>query len=179
MNKAPQIDFTESDREVSIPVSVILERAIDRSKKWVVPQWKFFAVVTGEHIHQGDQKVLIHEDEIHCRYIWGGLVLKLYKDGTEGYWYNLLSDTPYLFVVCDGEEGEMDVEPGFITANQDEATGYMESDRIVLSIAMPVEICDIVERFVVSHYFPEQKKKRKRQNWADNSTYAKRPRKEN
>jgi hypothetical protein len=179
VDKVTPVEFAESDREISIPVSVILERAIDRSKKWVVPQWQIFAIVTGENLQQHDQKVLIHEDEIHSRYIWGGMVLKLYKDGSEGYWYNLLSDTPYLFVICDGEEGEMDVEPGFVTANQDEATGYMESDRIVLSIAMPLEIRDILERYVVTHYFPEQKKKRKRKNWAENSDYVKRSRQNN
>lgn len=175
MNKATPIDFTESDCEVSVPVAVVLERTVDSSKKWDIPQWKVFAVVAGGHIDQYDQKVLIHEDDIHCRFFWGGLVLHLYKDGTEGYWYNLLSDTPFLFVICDGEEGDRELEPTFITANQDEATGYMESDRIVLSIAMPAEICDLLERFVISHYRPEQKKKRKRREWASESAYAKTP----
>jgi hypothetical protein len=173
-----KFEFTESEREVTIPVSVVLERTIDNKKKWVLPQWKAFAVVTGQHIYQHDQKVLIHEDEFRSRFFWGGLVVHLYKDGTEGYWYNLLSDSPYLFIVCDGEEGDRDVEPAFITANQDEATGYMESDRLVLSIAMPGDILDVIERYVVSHYHPEQKRKRKRQNWAENSDYAKRSRQE-
>ncbi len=176
---AAQIDFTESDREVTVPVAVVMERTIDTSKKWVVPQWKVFAIVSGEHINQHDQKVLIHEDEIHSRYFFGGLLLHLFKDGTEGYWYNLLSQTPYLYVICDGEEGDNDIEPAFITANQDEATGYMESDRMVLSIPAPVEICDILERFVISHHHPEQKKKRKRQDWAETSDYEKRPGKRN
>ncbi len=148
---------------------------MDHSKKWVLPQWRLFAIVTGEHIRQHHQKVLIHQDEIRSRFYWGGMVLHLYKDGSEGYWYNLLSKTPYLFVICDGEEGEMEIDPGFVTANQDEATGYMESDRMVLSIAMPAEIRDILERYVISHYFPRQKKKRKRQNWAENTAYAKEP----
>ena len=175
MASCAPVNFTESDREISIPVAVVLERAMDHSKKWVLPQWRLFAIVTGEHIRQHHQKVLIHQDEIRSRFYWGGMVLHLYKDGSEGYWYNLLSKTPYLFVICDGEEGEMEIDPGFVTANQDEATGYMESDRMVLSIAMPAEIRDILERYVISHYFPRQKKKRKRQNWAENTAYAKEP----
>ncbi len=174
LNNQSTLRYTETAREISIPVAVVLERTIDITKKWVLPQWKVFAIVTGEYLRQQDQKVLIHEDEMHSRYYWGGMELRLYKDGSEGYWYNLLSDKPFLFVICDGEEGERDIEPGFITANQDEATGYMESDRMVLSIAMPLEIREILERYVVSHYFPEQKKKRKRQDWAKNSAYAKR-----
>lgn len=174
MSDKPQLIFTESDREVVVPVAVILERIIDQTKKWVMPQWKCFAIVTGEHLRQTDQKLLIHEEESCSRYYWGGLQLHLYKDGSEGYWYNLLSETPFLFVICDGELGDHSVEPGMVTANQDEATGYMESDRMVLSIPMPVEIRDLLENYVISHYQPEIKKKRKRQNWADNSAYAKR-----
>ena len=177
-----QTGFTESEREVSIPVSVILQRTIDRSKKWVLPQWKVFAVVAGEHISQNvldnDQPLLIHDDGIHSRYFRGGMVLHLYKDGTEGYWYNLLSDPPYLFVVCDGEQGDREVEAAFITANQDEANGYMESDRLVLSAPMPAKICDFVERYVISHYRPKTRKKRERREWTEESIYAKRPRQE-
>ena len=168
--------FTESGREVTIPVAVVLQRTIDRSKKWVLPQWKVFAVVTGARIDQRGQPLLIHDDERHRRYLCGGLVLHLYKDGAEGYWYNLLSDPPYLFVVCDGEQGDDEVQPAFITANQDEANGYMEADRLVLSAPMPAQICDILERYVVSHYHPAQKKKRKRREWVEESIYGKRSR---
>lgn len=174
MNRETSLAFNETDREISIAVGVVLERTIDTQKKWVLPQWKCFAVVTGEHLLKSDQKVLIHQDELYSRYYWGGMELHLYKDGSEGYWYNLLSETPYLFIICDGEEGDREVEPGFITANQDEATGYMESDRMVLSITMPADIRQILEQYVITHYQPEQKKKRKRQNWAENSAYDKR-----
>ena len=166
--------FAESDREVCIPVAVVLQRTIARAKRWAVPQWEVFAVVTGEHIPRHDQALLIHDDGIHRRYLRGGMVLHLYKDGTEGYWYNLLSERPYLFVVCDGEQGDSEVQPAFITANQDEANGYMESDRLVLAAPMPAQICDILERYVISHYHPAKKKKRKRREWVQESIYAKR-----
>ncbi len=169
-------DFTESDREIAIPVAVVLQRTIERAKKWVLPQWKVFAVATGAAAGQGGPALLIHDDGVDSRYFCGGMVLHLYKDGSEGYWYNLLSDPPYLFVVCDGEHGDLEVEAAFVTANQDEANGYMESDRLVLSAPMPAGICDILERYVVSHYRPVKKKKRKRREWIEESLYAKRPR---
>ena len=169
-------DPSQSDREITIPVAVVLQRTIDRSKKWVWPQWEVFAVIAGQHIDRSDQPLVIHDDGIHRRYLRGGLVLHLYKDGSEGYWYNLLSEPPYLFVVCDGEQGDDEVQPAFITANQDEANGYMEADRLVLSAPMPAQICDILERYVISHYRPKEKKKRKRQEWAAESIYGKRSR---
>lgn len=174
MNGAAHIDLIEADREVTIPAAVVLERTVDPAKKWALPHWQAYAVVTGSHIRRHDQQVLIHDDGIRCRYFWSGLTLQLYKDGSEGYWYNLLSDRPYLFVICDGEQGDMAVEPAFLTANQDEATGYMEADRLVLSAPMPADICAVVERYVLAHYQPEQKKKRQRREWAAESDYAKR-----
>lgn len=170
--------FTESRREVTLPVAVVLQRTVDTMKKWALPQWRVFAVVTGEHLKPSEQPSLIHDDGVHRRYLSGGMTLRLYKDGSEGYWYNLLSDPPHLFVVCDGEQGDDEVQPAFITANQDEANGYMEADRLVLSAPMPARICDILERYVISHYRPVDKKKRKRREWADESIYAKRPRPE-
>lgn len=158
-------DFTVAGREVIIPVSVVLQRTIDAGKKWGLPHWSAYAVITGRHAGHGAQAVRIHDDGMTRRYLWGGMVVHLYKDGSEGYWYNLLSDQPYLFIVCEGEQGERRVEPAFITANQDEATGYMEADRLVLSIPMPEEMCAVVEHYVVSHYVPEEKKKRRRRDW--------------
>ena len=162
-----------SEREVTIPVSVVLERTINPEAKWVLPQWKAFGVITGRHAQHDAQRVTIHDDGDSSRFLWGGLIVHLYRDGSEGYWYNLLSDRPYLFVVCDGEQGEMEVEPAFITANQDEATGYMEAERLVLSVPMPDDICRILERYVISHYQPETRRKRKRRDWLSDSEYAK------
>jgi len=170
----PAIDFSETDTRITIPVSVVLERTMRPTGQWAYPSWKVFALVTGEHLRRHDQNFVVHDDGSSKRFYWGGMNLRLFKDGGEGYWYNLLSDVPYLFVVCDGEEGAMEIEPLFITANQDEANANMESDDLVLSIPMPVEIRDLLERYVIAHYRPQQKKKRKRKDWLEDSLYAKR-----
>ncbi|NKB76777.1 MAG: DUF3305 domain-containing protein [Gammaproteobacteria bacterium] len=169
-----EIKITESDAQISIAVAVVIERTETPQSKWGYPVWKVFAVIAGEHIEQYDQSMVIHDEGKSTRFYWGGLSLNLYKDGSEGYWYNLLSDVPYLFVVCDGEEGAHEIEPSFVTANQDEANASMESDDMVLSIPMPIDIRELVERYVISHYSPEQKKKRKRKEWIEESQYAKR-----
>jgi hypothetical protein len=45
----------------------------------------------------------------------------------------------------------------------------METDDRVYSVPMPEQVHQQVERFVVENYVPEQKKKRKRQQWAEES----------
>ncbi|MDA7990756.1 MAG: DUF3305 domain-containing protein [Gammaproteobacteria bacterium] len=167
--------FTESAREVTVPVAVILQRETAAAEKWAHAQWSAFAVVAGAHLAHGDAPVLIHDEGGIRRYFCGGMSLRLYKDGGESYWHNLLSEPPRLFVICDGEQGDEHVSPAFITADQDEASGCMESERLVLSAPMPPSICDVVERYVISHYRPMQKRKRKRREWAEESVYAKNP----
>ncbi len=168
-------DFTVSEREVTIPISVVLERTLDPESRWGLPQWTARAVVSGEHATHSPDSVVIHDEDGRTRFLWGGLIVHLYRDGNEGYWYNLLSDQPFLFVVCEGNHGDMEVEPAFVTANQDEATGYMEAERLVLSVPMPAEVCRVVERYVISHYLPEEKKKRRRRDWLSDSDHEKGP----
>ena len=166
-------DITETARRITIPVAVILEKKTNTDKKWSYPSWRIFAVISGAHLNPDDQQMTVHDAGTIHRYYWGGMSLDFYKDGTEGYWYNLLSDTPNLFVICDGELTDDSIEPRYITANQDEATGHMESDDIVLSVPMPAAITELLERYVISHYQPKKKKKRKRTDWIEDSLYAK------
>ena len=166
-------DIVKTDTRITIPVAVILDRKIDRSKKWALPSWHVFSIVTGDDANLTGHRVTEHEQGRIKRYYWSGLKLNLYKDGSEGYWYNLLSQTPYLFVICSGEVGDMEVRPSYVTANQDEANGHLESDDMVLSIAMPESIRELLEQYVIAHYRPVKKKKRRRKDWLEDSEYAK------
>lgn len=162
----------------AFPVSVILQRKQVQRGQWSWPQWDLVAVVTGENIeHRRSSRMKIHSDADAERYLWAGLELRLYKDGAESYWYNLMAKTPSLFVVCqDDPELDRDGElaPFIVTANQDEALAHMETDDLVLAVPMPEVIHQWVERFVVKNYVPQQKKKRKRRDWADEVAYAQR-----
>lgn len=171
--QAPTRALVDTGTRITVPISVILERRIDATKKWTFPSWHVFSIVIDEQVNAGDRRVTEHDGGTVRRYFWGGLKLNLYKDGSEGYWYNLLSQTPYLFVICDGEIGDMEIKPRYVTANQDEANGHLESDDLVLSIAMPASIRQMLEQYVVAHYKPVKKKKRKRKDWLEDSLYAK------
>lgn len=165
-------ELTAKSSRISIPLAVVLERTIDRSKRWVVPSWSVYTVVSGENLENQRQQIQIDEESDRQFFFYGGLSLDLFKDGGEGYWYNLLSSDPYLFIACEGEPGAMEIEPFYVTANQDEAVGYLETDDIVLSIAMPEEIRELLEHYVVNHYQPVEKKKRKRRDWLEDSIKA-------
>ena len=156
----------------SFPVSVLMERRLARSGPWSEYQWECIEVLAGENV-QGEQTgaTMVSDDGERARFIWSGLQISLYKDGCESYWYNLQSDTPYLFVICFRDEAPEDdsmaVQPFVVSPNQDEANSHLESEDLVYSVPMPEALIDWLERFVVDHYEPFIKKKRKRRNWAE------------
>ena len=159
-----------------IPVTVMVEGREGRVGQWVEEQWEAIAVVAGEDVRakSASSATLIHEDDTCRRYLWTGLNLVLHRDACESYWYNLMSGKPYLFVICHVDEYQSGVDslkPMLVTADQQEANGHMETDDRVFSVPMPAQVHDWLERFVVTHYVPAQKKKRKRRDWAKESEH--------
>ena len=55
--------------------------------------------------------------------------------------------------------------PLLVTLSYDEAASYMEGDNPVFNLPIPAEMHAWVECYVIEHYRPEEKKKRKRQRW--------------
>ena len=154
-------------------VTVLVECREARSGRWVEQQWEAVAVVAGEEVGPADSKsTLVHEDDASRRFVWSGLKVTLYRDACESYWYNLMSGRPYLYVICEmieGDDGDERLTPFMVTADQQEATGHMETDDRVYSVPMPEKVHRWAERFVLENYVPAQKKKRRRQEWTEES----------
>ena len=153
-----------------IPVSVLVERRQVTVGMWTQPQWNVRAVVAGMRVVESSPECTPVSRERDCEtWMWSGLVLELFRDVCEGYWYNLQSGRPSLFVICHLDEESEDPSggliPAIVTADQDEASAHLESDDPVFSVPMPDKVHQWVERFVVEHYRPEIKRKRRRRNW--------------
>ena len=154
-----------------IPVSVLVERRQVRAGRWTQPQWEVRAVVAGMRvIESAPERTLVSRDRDCETWMWSGLVLELFRDVCEGYWYNLKSESPRLFVVCyldeESDEPAGALTPVMVTADQDEASAHMESDDPVFSVPMPDKVHQWVERFVVQNYRPQIKRKRRRHDWS-------------
>lgn len=94
--------------------------------------------------------------------------LALHRDMAESYWANVSCENPRLFAVCretddDDNSAPISMRPILLTASGDEAAGHNETDDLTLSAPMPDVVRDFVEAFVMENYFPEPKRKRKRQ----------------
>lgn len=143
-----------------------MERTQIKRGLWSVPSWRAVSVVAGEHIAGGNRKP-IHERDDAAQFLWTGLPLLLHRDLAEEYWYNLTGENPSLFVICH-ETPDGELTPFRVTADADSATVCLESDDQVFAVPIPAEIYQHIEKFVVTHFVPQERKKRKRKNWSEN-----------
>lgn len=163
-------DLAITDTEISateFPVSVVIERRTVTGSKWATDRWSAVAVLAGSSIDSGDDlpKVLSSDAESE-QFMWGGYRLQLFRDDLEGYYFNLKSEQPIVFVICDEiEDGAGSIKPQLVTASPNEAAAYDEVSEYVYSVPMPPEIYVWVEHYVVENYVPTERKKRKRRNW--------------
>ena len=104
-------------------------------------------------------------NELCCDYHWRGLSLELFRDERPAYRFNLSSEDPRLFVVCNEDDEEV-MRPFLITASQDEAASYMDGgEEDVFSLPMPEAVQCWIESFIGRHGEPDlQARKGKRRN---------------
>ena len=149
----------------SFDVSVIVEFRMTPDNRWQEGYWRVAGVVAGDRPgadSSGGQQ--LHAATQGQQFLWTGLQVNLFRDDAESYYYNLVSDTPRVFIICNQQAGEPP-EPSIATLSYGEATSYMETDALVESVDMPPELYRWAEQFVLQHYVPVKHRKRKRDNW--------------
>lgn len=147
-----------------VPVLFSIDEVQRRSGRWTSPDWELASLeVMPDSKPEPFSVDIVAGSDGAVRTHWRGFALRLYKDAGESYWANLMSGKPRIFVICEiDEESDSHIQPQLLTASQDEANAHLETDSFVLSVEMPFELADNLERFVVDTYVPEQKRKRKR-----------------
>jgi len=146
------------------PVSVILERR-PATSQWIDHVWSAVGVTVGQHA-AGSEPQLIREDQGVAHFLIGGFTVSLHVDECESYYYNLVSESPRVFVVAHTGDDNDRPQPFLVSMSFDEAHAYLEGDDDIYSVDMPAELYRWTEAFVIANYFPEQKKKRKLVDWS-------------
>jgi len=151
----------------SFDLSVIVEFRTTPDNRWQEGYWQVTGVVAGDRPGNGSDKGRqLHAATKGQQYLWTGLHVNLFRDDAESYYYNLVSDNPRVFIICSQVAGEPP-RPLIATLSYGEATSYMETDELVESVDMPPELYRWAEHFVLEHYIPVKRKKRKRDDWKD------------
>ena len=145
------------------PVAVILRRSA-LANRWVSERWEPFAVEPGsESMPTLPQRIADSVSETRWRF--GGLVIELHPVEAEGYYLNLTSPEPKVFVMwrkAEDPAAEPAAFPVVVTVSYNEAARMLDGGESVDAIPMPEALRQWVEPFVAEHYKPEPRRKVRR-----------------
>lgn len=150
----------------AVPVAVLLRRGPPRNR-WQTASFQVLGIVVTTEPAAAPACQTIRNGPEGEDTLWTGFTLRLYKDETESYYHNLLAPTPHLYVLTRNTAGGVP-EPFLVSASYDEANAY-EGDCQTYPVALPPELYGWIEQFVLEHHRPEQRHKRQRRNWKEES----------
>ena len=141
-------------------LAVVMQRRNARSR-WAGVVWEPVSVMESEE-PAGEARLLVKQDDLE-QWLHGGFELAIHRDEIEGYYMNVSSGSPRVFVLwrMEGELGDENARalPLQVTASYDEGGRWMDGGHSVDSVTMPDAIFAWVGEYVEKNYRPEPKKR--------------------
>jgi hypothetical protein len=141
----------------SCPLAVIMERT-ELKNRWATEQWEVIGVVRDPDAANGAPRVIVRNDRC-TQTLYPGYTLQLTRDEAEGYYLNLTSPEPKVFVLWRWIDDA--AQPQRITVSYGEGARWADSGEQVDGVAIPPELLAWIAAFVEKHYEPEQPKKKR------------------
>ena len=129
--------------------------------RWQSEVWEPFGIVAN-HAGGGAPSKLVEEGAV-TQWLYPGFELKLFRDEVEGYYLNVSSNEPRVFVMWRIEDGL--AVPQFVTVSYNEAGRLMDGGEQVDNVPMPPELMAWVGGYVEQHYRPEPKRRSRPQSF--------------
>jgi len=159
------LDLLQSDLPDRLPLVVMMEKRELNGNPWVDHQWKAVGVaVDSQRAIPHASGGRVHESDGIIQELYTGFVMELQIDECESYYHNLLSPQPRCYVVATIDDEQVPV-PRLVSLSFDEAHAYMEGEEELFTVDVPAELYRWSEAFVLQHYVPEKRHKRKRRDW--------------
>ena len=137
-------------------MAVILERETVESR-WESHRWQLLGVVPDT----GGETREIRRDERVLQRLFPGIAVALYRDEAEGYYLNVSSETPSVFVALRTDETTGEPYPSEATLSYNEAARWMDASERVERVPVWMELAAWMGEWVESNYRPEPKKRHK------------------
>jgi hypothetical protein len=153
-----------SMQAMRFPVDVVMER-VPLVNRWVDEVWRPAAVEPRASfvVEDGYPAVCIQDDAGARRWRISGQTIELHPTEGEGYFLNLTSPEPCVFVMWRlFDDGEPPARPVLVTVSYNQAGRLLDGGERVDNVAMPELILNWMRPFVAAHYKPEPRKKVKR-----------------
>jgi len=131
-------------------------RRRETQKRWAGVIWEPWGLLPADAIKGGGPRLLV-EDAGAAQWLYPDFELKLKRDEAEGYYLNVSSPEPSVFVMWRMEEDRG--VPQYLTVSYDEASRWMDGGEQVDRLPMPPEIFAWAGEWVEKNYRPEPKKR--------------------
>ena len=141
--------------------AVIMQRRRIQNR-WQSVVWEPWAVLESDEPQNPPRQLVDRGDTV--QWLHPGFELQLHRDEAEGYYTNMSSGAPCIFVLwrMEGDdEATAQAIPLQLTASYDEGGRWMDGGHSVDRVAMPTEMFAWVGEYVEKNYRPEPKKRRK------------------
>jgi hypothetical protein len=153
----------------SVPVAVVMQRR-PLHNRWQSEIWEAAGVIAP---YEGDpERRVIFDDGQVVHRLHPGLKLELHRDEAEGYYLNVSTAEPRVFVMWRMEEDG--AVPQAVSVSYNDAGMWMDASEQVSSVAMAPEMVAWVREYVARNYRPEPKQRRRPQSFIDPKDRAKR-----
>jgi hypothetical protein len=132
----------------SFAIAVVMQRRAAQSR-WADFVWEPHGVLRDP----GGETRLLREDGAFVQWLHPGFELVLHKDEAEGYYLNVSSQSPRVFVLWRMDEER--AVPAEVTVSSEEAGRWMDGGHSVDGVAMPPEIYAWAGEYVENNYRPQ------------------------
>ncbi len=139
------------------PAAVIMERMVIVNR-WADERWEARGIVRDTAVSGAPTRVIMQTDKL-THTLYPGHVIRLYRDEAEGYYYNISSPEPKVFVLWRMEDDV--AQPKFLSVSYHEGSRWLDSGENVDGVPLPGELIPWMAEFVALYYQPEEKKSRK------------------
>ena len=152
--------YSSQDMEKPVrTLAVIMQRRLIQNR-WQSAVWEPWSVLESDEPQNPPRQLVDKGDTM--QWLYPGFELQLHRDEATGYYMNMSSESPRIFVLwrMEGDdEATARAIPLQVTASYDEAGRWMDGGHSVDSVVMPREMFAWLGEFVEKHYRPEPKKK--------------------
>ena len=135
------------------PVGVVMQRRAVQNR-WIECVWEPWSVLPGHE--NGEVRSLVDDGSV-AQWLYPGFRLQLHRDEAEGYYLNVSSPAPSVFVLWRMEEER--ALPLEVTVSSEEAGRWLDGGHNVDRVAMSADIFAWVGECVEHNYRPEPKKR--------------------
>jgi Protein of unknown function (DUF3305) len=142
-------------------VAVVMQRRPTRHKQFQLEHWEAIRVHALEELDDAPRR--IHAADGVEEWLYPNLQLVLRRDEAEGYYLNVSTGDPRVFVKW-RMHGELAV-PEEVSASYNDASTWMDAGESVDPAPMPAALSAWVGEFVQQNYRPEPRKRKRPQSF--------------